>query len=115
MWDVRNAARDARLCRVERRMIAGERGQRPRSNMGDRILKILTLSTAWGFVILVLSLGGMLLWRAFPAFQAMGLSFFTTSTWDPVAPQFGTLAFVYGTVCSSFIALLIGAPVGDRK
>lgn len=80
--------------------------------MGDRILKYLTHTVAWGFVAMVLALGGVLLWYALPALQAMGLSFFTTTVWDPVAPQFGTLAFVYGTVCSSAIALLIGAPVG---
>lgn len=80
--------------------------------MGDRILKYLTLAVVCGFITLVVALAGALLWYSMPALQAMGFSFFTTTVWDPVAPQFGTLAFVYGTVCSSAIALLIGAPVG---
>lgn len=80
--------------------------------MGDRILKYITLAVAWGFIALVMSLAGMLVWHAWPAFQAMSLDFFTTTVWDPVAPTFGVLSFVYGTVASSAIALLIGAPVG---
>ncbi len=80
--------------------------------MGDRILKILTLSTAWAFILMVLALGGLLFWHALPALQAMGPRFLTTTVWDPVTLQFGTLAFIYGTVCSSAIALLIGAPIG---
>lgn len=80
--------------------------------MGDRILKYLTLTVVWGFILMVVALGGALLVYSWPALQAMGFSFFTTLVWDPVVPQFGTLAFVYGTVCSSAIALLIGAPVG---
>ncbi len=80
--------------------------------MGDRILKWVAHSVAWFFVAMVVALGGMLLWQSLPAFQAMGFSFLTSSTWDPVLPQFGILPFVYGTVVSSLIALLVGAPVG---
>lgn len=80
--------------------------------MGDRILKWLAMSVALVFAAMVMTLGTLLLWRAWPAFQAMGPSFFTTMVWDPVASQFGTLSFVYGTVCSSLIAIVIGAPVG---
>src|SRR5205814_9306660 len=35
----------------------------------------------------------------------------TTSTWDPVAEQFGALPFIYGTLVSSLIALLIAVPL----
>ncbi|MEO7329832.1 MAG: phosphate ABC transporter permease subunit PstC [Minicystis sp.] len=40
-----------------------------------------------------------------------GLSFLTTSTWDPVHEQFGALPFIYGTVVSSIIALVIAVPI----
>lgn len=80
--------------------------------MGDRILKWLTHSVAWIFVVMVLALAGMLVWGSVPAFQAMGWSLLTTTIWDPVAPHFGALSFIYGTLGSSLIALLIGAPVG---
>src|SRR5665213_1392436 len=41
-----------------------------------------------------------------------GWSFLATSTWDPVNDQFGALSFIYGTVVTSFLALLMGIPLG---
>jgi phosphate transport system permease protein len=41
-----------------------------------------------------------------------GWSFLITSTWDPVNDQFGALPFIYGTVVTSFLALLMGIPLG---
>jgi len=41
-----------------------------------------------------------------------GWSFLWRTTWDPVAGQFGALPFLYGTVVTSMIALLIAVPVG---
>jgi len=33
-------------------------------------------------------------------------------TWDPVSEEFGALPFIYGTVVSSFLALLVAVPLG---
>jgi phosphate transport system permease protein len=41
-----------------------------------------------------------------------GWNFFRTSDWDPVNDQFGALPFIYGTLVSSFLALLIAVPLG---
>ena len=41
-----------------------------------------------------------------------GWNFLITSTWDPVNDQFGALPFIYGTVVTSFLALLMGIPLG---
>src|ERR1700722_12755886 len=49
--------------------------------------------------------GSRLSWHAF------GLKFFFRSEWDPVNEQFGALPFVYGTLLSSFLALLIAVPL----
>src|SRR5437016_11951289 len=43
--------------------------------------------------------------------QKFGLSFWRTEIWDPVAGQFGALPFIWGTLYSSILALLIAAPV----
>src|SRR6202163_5053329 len=40
-----------------------------------------------------------------------GLNFWRTSTWDPVAGEFGALPFIWGTLYSSILALLIATPV----
>jgi phosphate transport system permease protein len=44
-------------------------------------------------------------------FEKFGFGFLTQSIWDPVAQRFGALPFIYGTVVSSIIALLISVPV----
>ena len=48
---------------------------------------------------------------AWPAISHYGLSFLTSATWDPVRKEFGALSFIYGTVVSSFLALLIATPL----
>jgi phosphate transport system permease protein len=44
--------------------------------------------------------------------QAFGWNFFTSSDWDPVSGLFGALPFIYGTLVSSFLALLMAVPLG---
>jgi phosphate transport system permease protein len=43
--------------------------------------------------------------------QKFGLSFWSTSNWDPVAGEFGALPFIWGTLYSSVLALLIATPI----
>ena len=58
-----------------------------------------------GLIVYELISGSRLSWHAF------GLKFFFRSEWDPVNEQFGALPFVYGTLLSSFLALLIAVPL----
>ena len=48
---------------------------------------------------------------ALPVFRTQGVSFVTGSTWDPENSQFGALPFIYGTIMTSVIALIIGLPL----
>jgi phosphate transport system permease protein len=48
---------------------------------------------------------------AWPAIAKYGLGFLTSTTWDPVQEEFGGLVMIYGTLATSFIALLIAVPV----
>ena len=48
---------------------------------------------------------------AWPAISKYGLSFLTSTTWDPVQEEFGGLVMIYGTVATSLLALLIAVPV----
>lgn len=66
--------------------------------------------SALSVVLLVIFLG-ILLKGALPALKASGLGFFTVQDWDPVNGQFGAAAFMYGTLVSSLIALLIAVPL----
>jgi phosphate transport system permease protein len=49
---------------------------------------------------------------AMPSLRAFGWRFFVTSAWDPVALKFGALPFIYGTLLSSLLALLLAVPLG---
>ena len=47
-----------------------------------------------------------------PALRAFGFGFLTGTAWDPVAEKFGALPYLYGTVVSSALALLMALPLG---
>src|SRR6184192_18160 len=91
---------------------SARRAMAPPSRFGDNAFEWLTLAMALGLVVLVILLGWEL-WRGSSlAVRKFGFHFLTTSTWDPVADQFGALPFIYGTLVSSLIALLIAVPLG---
>ncbi len=47
-----------------------------------------------------------------PSRMKLGWQFLWSTNWDPVAEDFGALPFIYGTVVTSFLALLIAVPMG---
>jgi phosphate transport system permease protein len=49
---------------------------------------------------------------SWPSLMAFGFRFLTSSTWNPVTGQFGALPMIYGTVVSSFIAIVFAAVLG---
>ena len=60
-------------------------------------------------------LGGVilsLLVGSWPAIKAFGFGFLLSEQWDPVADKYGALAPIYGTLVTSFIAMLIAVPLG---
>jgi len=84
------------------------------SNHGPLIDKLFGY-TAKGaaFITLSLLIGilGSLVVGAWPAFEKFGLGFIARTAWDPVQEDFGGLVMIYGTLATSFIALLIAVPV----
>jgi phosphate transport system permease protein len=79
--------------------------------VGDLIFSKLTLFFS---IVLVAILVGLLIALsidAWPAIHRFGLSFLTSVEWDPVNDTFGALPAVYGTLLSSFIALIIAVPI----
>jgi phosphate transport system permease protein len=79
--------------------------------VGDRVFRVLLTLAALavplllGFLVLELWLGSRL------AIERFGFGFAMSSTWDPVAEQFGALPLIIGTLVSSFLALLIAVPL----
>ena len=52
-----------------------------------------------------------LIWRSSLSWKAFGFKFFAASDWDPVNEHFGALPFIYGTIVSSVLALIIAVPL----
>jgi phosphate transport system permease protein len=78
------------------------------------LFKLLCQAAALAVIVVALLLLSILVWKAWQAIQAIGGRFFTTTTWDPEPThrKFGALAFVWGTVSTSVIAMLIAVPLG---
>ena len=57
------------------------------------------------------AIGVVLISESWLSIQKFGIGFWTTTTWDPVAGDFGALPFIWGTLYSSILALLIATPV----
>jgi phosphate transport system permease protein len=85
--------------------------RRSEIHLGDRLFYWSLKSLAFLIIVSLVALV-MLLWHlANPAFGKYGLGFFSSSAWNPVTEQFGTLTFIYGTLVSSVLALLLATPV----
>lgn len=63
-------------------------------------------------IAIVAAIGWTLFSASWPSIRAFGLSFIYQTRWDPVFENFGALPFIYGTLLTSFVALLIAVPVG---
>lgn len=72
----------------------------------------LTAAFALGIGILLLTIAGRVGTDAFPAIQKFGFGFLTTSRWSVNDEVFGALTQIYGTLITSFLALLLAVPVG---
>jgi phosphate transport system permease protein len=71
------------------------------------------ITAAAGVVFLVVALIVYEVVRgALPSIRTIGWGFLVRTDWDPVANRFGALPYVYGTLVSSFLALLLAVPVG---
>jgi phosphate transport system permease protein len=79
---------------------------------GDQIAHLVTFLFAASVFLVTVFLVYELWIHSGPSRAKFGFSFLTGKTWDPVAEQFGALPFIYGTVLTSFIALLISVPLG---
>ncbi|MFN3812559.1 MAG: phosphate ABC transporter permease PstC [Roseateles asaccharophilus] len=77
----------------------------------DTLFSFLAHSAAWLTLALLVGIIISLLIGAAPAIKEFGLAFLWTSEWDPVQEKFGGLVMIYGTLMTSFIALLIAVPV----
>ena len=78
----------------------------------DQVAHLITLIFAASVFLVTVLLVYELWIHSGPSRAKFGLSFLWQRTWDPVAEKFGALPFIYGTVLTSFVALLISVPLG---
>ncbi|MEI6499429.1 MAG: phosphate ABC transporter permease subunit PstC [Armatimonadota bacterium] len=89
-------------------------GLRPRPQLiiSDKVFNVL-LGVAGAVVLaLIAILGSSLAFGSSAALKVFGWHFTIGTNWDPVKEDFGALPFIYGTLMSSILALLIAVPVG---
>jgi phosphate transport system permease protein len=79
---------------------------------GDQITHLVTFLFAASVFLVTVFLVYELWAHSAPSRAKFGFSFLTGRVWDPVAEQFGALPFIYGTVLTSLLALVISVPLG---
>jgi phosphate transport system permease protein len=83
-----------------------------RTQTGDVIARWVAFAFAASILLLAVLLVHELWTGSAAARHKFGWGFLTSSQWNPVTEQFGALPFIYGTVVTSFLALLISTPLG---
>ncbi len=108
-----SSASSPQLPQSPRRSLAARSSRKPQwtNLVADRLFAWLAQGAAWLTLATLLGILLSLVVGAWPAIQAFGLGFFTSSVWDPVKNEYGGLVMIYGTLATSFIALLIAVPV----
>jgi phosphate transport system permease protein len=80
-------------------------------NPGDLIFENITRLFAFIVLTLVFMMAYEMIKASMPAIEKFGLGFVTGKEWDPVLDNYGALPYIFGTLFSSLIALLIALPL----
>ncbi|HWA77475.1 MAG TPA: phosphate ABC transporter permease subunit PstC [Polyangiaceae bacterium] len=80
-------------------------------NWGDFLFHRLTALFALAVVLVLVAIAQQMVLASSESLSAFGLRFVSGRVWDPVHGVFGALPFIWGTVVSSLLALLIAVPV----
>src|SRR6185436_2469421 len=78
---------------------------------GDLGFRIGTGAVAAMVITLVCAIGAVLVRQSQPSIAAFGAAFWRTNTWNPVTGEFGAFPFIWGTLYSSILALIIATPI----
>ncbi len=62
-------------------------------------------------ILIVAAMIVMMVWNSLPSISRFGLGFLTGRSWQPASDIYGALPFIYGTIVSSLIALVIAVPI----
>ena len=84
---------------------------KPVSQANELLFRLLCLALACVVIVLVILVGYQLWKGAGDTFHKFGLGFLTKSDWDPNTDTYGALPFIYGTLVTSLLGLLIATPL----
>lgn len=82
-----------------------------RSSLGNTALFILSLVAGVTVLALLVAIIVQLVIESHLSIRTFGFGFLMSPQWDPVAEEFGALPFIYGTVISSLIGMIIAVPL----
>ncbi|MBV8791379.1 MAG: phosphate ABC transporter permease subunit PstC [Pseudolabrys sp.] len=83
-----------------------------RLKFNDTSFRWLTRGSALTVLLILSGIILSLIIGSIPALRAFGFRFLIDESWNPVTEQFGAVAPIYGTIVTSFIAMLIAVPIG---
>jgi phosphate transport system permease protein len=92
--------------------ISGSRSFLTRLRDGDEIARLITFLFAASVVLVTVLLVFELWQESVLPRHKFGLHFFVTRVWDPIAEQFGALPFIYGTLVTATVSLVVAVPLG---
>jgi phosphate transport system permease protein len=84
---------------------------RSRTRPDDLLFRVGTGAFASVLVLIVVGIGFELFRQSSLSITKFGLRFWQTDIWDPVAAEFGARTFIWGTLYSSILALIISTPI----
>jgi phosphate transport system permease protein len=84
---------------------------RPSARRDEIVFRFGTGFFALTLIAIVLGIAAVLVWQSRFSIQHFGWQFWQTDTWNPVAGDFGARPFIWGTLYSSVLALLVAAPI----
>jgi len=87
------------------------RRRRPRTRSDDAFFRFATGAVAAVVILLAAAIALELLRHSRLSIEKFGFRFWTGKVWDPVAGEFGAFPFLWGTLYSSFLALLVAGPI----
>jgi len=93
------------------RVWSWRRALAPTGNKGDAIFRGALFLTALILLLIVVAMVVEIASNSMLSVRKFGFGFLTASSWNPARGDFGALPFIYGTIVSSIIALLIAVPL----
>ncbi|MGB7209571.1 MAG: phosphate ABC transporter permease subunit PstC [Pyrinomonadaceae bacterium] len=79
--------------------------------IGDKIFRTILLLASASILLIVAAIFYMMVQNSMPTLERFGIDFLTGNEWKPAQEDFGALPFIYGTLVSSLIALVLAVPI----